>query len=259
MLSFLVEERKRRSWLEKLQSGQIRAHHGLRKIGKTSIMHRVLKEVRENYDCDTIFVDCQTDGVFRLGAAQLLNSIAGTMESFRESNAGEVYELVPIVDEISMEAAAQRLNSIAVSLIRPCIIAFDEVDYITPGSPTASHWRADFIEFWRNVRAAYQATSRADRNLSVLVCGVSSKWFSVESIDGVENAALSFIPEEYLSPLPRGASAAMIKNIGTMAGLQFDDEAADRIAAACSDMPFWIRKACSYIHGRTDTAARPQR
>lgn len=241
----------------KLQGGQIRAHLGIRKIGKTSIMHRVLQEVREHYDCDTIFIDCQTDGIFRLNAAQLVNSIAAVMEGFRSNGSGEVYELTSTTGSVTMDAASQRLNSVVVKLGRPCIIAFDEVDYITPGSPTAAQWRSDFIEFWRNIRAAYQAASRADRKLSVLVCGVSSKWFSVESIDGIENAALSFIPEEYLSPLPRGASTAMIKNIGTMAGLQFDEDAADTIAAACSDMPFWIRKACSYIHGRTDTAARP--
>jgi hypothetical protein len=71
---------------------------------------------------------------------------------------------------------------------------------------------------------------------------------------GVENAALAFIPEEYLSPLPRGASNAMIKNIGAMAGLRFEEAALEAISSFCSDMPFWIRKACSSIHGKIETA-----
>ena len=241
----------------KLQNGQIRAHLGIRKIGKTSIMHRVLREVEENYNCNVIFIDCQNDSIFNSSAADLLISIARLINKFESGGSGEVYdlEIVEKSKDIS-EAAKEFVKSIG-TLTVPCIIAFDEVDYITPSSPTAQHWRRDFVDFWRNVRAGYQSAARTGKNLSVLVCGVSSKWFSVESVDGVENAALSFVPEEYLSPLPRGAATAMIKNVGIMAGLQFEDAAADAVAAACSDMPFWIRKACSYIHGRTDTAARP--
>ncbi len=79
----------------------------------------------------------------------------------------------------------------------------------------------------------------------------------MEAIDGVENAALAFIPEEYLSPLPRGAANAMIKNIGAMAGLRFEEPALEAISSFCSDMPFWIRKACSSIHGKIETSSRP--
>jgi len=140
---------------------------------------------------------------------------------------------------------------------KPLILAFDEIDYITPGSPTCSHWRTEFIEFWRNMRANYQAASRSGRRVSILLSGVSSKWFSVESIEGIENAALSFIPEEYLSSLPRGAAKAMIESIGPMAGLRFDETAADYIAECCSDMPFWIRKACSLVHANVDMTVRP--
>lgn len=49
----------------------------------------------------------------------------------------------------------------------------------------------------------------------------------------------------------------MIRKVGAMAGLHFAEVAADNIASCCSDMPFWIRKACSFIHLRTDTAKRP--
>ena len=137
------------------------------------------------------------------------------------------------------------------------LIAFDEVDYITPSNAGAPQWREGFVEFWRNVRAAFHAAARSERKVSLLVSGVSSRWFSVESIDGVENAALAFIPEEYLSPLPHRAANAMIKKIGAMAGLQFEDAALDAISYFCSDMPFWIRKACSYINRKIEIAIRP--
>lgn len=240
----------------KLQMGQIRSCFGIRKIGKTSIMHRVLNEIENNFDCITAFVDCQQDSVFQLHAPSLLLSIAATIERLSESGQA-VGDISIISKEFSMFDASKILLETIEKSKKPIIIAFDEVDYISPGSPSSKHWQTEFIEFWRNIRAAYQAALRNNQRLSILVCGVSSKWFSVESIDGVENAALAFVPEEYLSPLPRGAAVAMIRSVGTMAGLQFDESAADAIAACSSDMPFWIRKACSYIHERTETASRP--
>jgi hypothetical protein len=240
----------------KLQGGQIRACFGIRKIGKTSIMHRVLQEVESHYDCITIFIDCQSDAVFRLNASQLIFSLAATLDSAL-AEARNYSELSIIVKEHPLEESAKLLSDVIQNLECPLIIAFDEVDYITPGNSIARHWQTDFIEFWRNIRAIYQSSTRLNKKVSLLVCGVSSKWFSVESIDGVENAALAFVPEEYLNPLSRGAATAMIKNVGSMAGLNFSDKAADLIASACSDMPFWIRKCCSFIHGRIDTASRP--
>jgi hypothetical protein len=138
------------------------------------------------------------------------------------------------------------------------ILFFDEVDYITPGSPTAKEaWTASFNPFWRNLRVVVQECARQDKKLSLFVCGVSSKWFKAESIEGVENAALSFIPEEYLLPLAPGASISMIRSISKVAGLAFDESTAEWIGGACGNMPYWTRKACSYIHRHIDVRDRP--
>ncbi|MCP1196015.1 AAA-like domain-containing protein [Acetobacter senegalensis] len=240
----------------KLQSGHIRACFGIRKIGKTSILHRVLAELKENYDAVTVFIDCQRDDVFGLDAASLLESITGSLLELKAN--GRSYAEVnacPLGNTLS--DAARQFQTVLNQFDLPVILVFDEIDYITPSNGGALQWRQGFVGFWRNVRAAYHAAAREDRKVSLLISGVSSRWFSVESIDGLENAALAFIPEEYLSPLPRGATNAMIKNIGAMAGLRFDEAALEAISSFCSDMPFWVRKACSSIHGKIETAARP--
>ena len=240
----------------KLQSGHIRACFGIRKIGKTSVLHRVLAELKDNYDAVTLFIDCQRDDVFGLDAAGLLHSITKSLLTLKAS--GRSYaEVDASPSEGTLADAARQFQTAISQFDVPVVLAFDEIDYITPSNGGAQQWRAGFVEFWRNVRAAYHAAARDERKVSLLVSGVSSRWFSVESIDGVENAALAFIPEEYLSPLPRGAANAMIKNIGAMAGLRFEEAALDAISSFCSDMPFWIRKACSSIHGKIETAVRP--
>ena len=240
----------------KLQGGHIRACFGIRKIGKTSILHRVLAELKDHYNAVTLFIDCQRDDVFGLDATGLLHSITQSLLGLKTS--GRPYSEVDAENSNSSLAdAAKQFQAALREFDVPVVIAFDEIDYITPSNGGAEQWRSGFVEFWRNVRAAYHAASRDKRKVSLLVSGVSSRWFSVEAIDGIENAALAFIPEEYLSPLPRGASNAMIKSIGAMAGLRFDEKALKAISSFCSDMPFWIRKACSSIHGKVETSVRP--
>jgi hypothetical protein len=240
----------------KLQFGHIRSCFGIRKIGKTSILHRVLAETKKSYDAATLFIDCQRDDVFNLNAAGLLYSIEQSLRGLRES--GQSYAEVNATPFSGTAAeATNRFQSVLEQFDIPVILVFDEIDYITPSNGGAAQWRHGFVEFWRNVRAAYHAAARADRKVSLLVSGVSSRWFSVESIDGIENAALAFVPEEYLSPLPRGAANAMIKNIGSMAGLRFEDDSLEAISSFCSDMPFWIRKTCSSLHGKIEVAGRP--
>lgn len=240
----------------KLNSGHIRSCFGIRKIGKTSILHRVLAELKENYDAVTLFIDCQRDDVFGMDAAGLLHSITRSLLSLKAS--GRAYaEVEASPSGPSLADAARQFQAALGEFDRTVVLAFDEIDYVTPSNGGAEQWRAGFVEFWRNVRAAYHAAARDERKVSLLISGVSSRWFAVESIDGIENAALAFIPEEYLSPLPRGAANAMIKNIGAMAGLRFEETALEAISSYCSDMPFWIRKACSSIHGKIETAVRP--
>ncbi|MEP5623509.1 MAG: hypothetical protein ABJP82_13140, partial [Hyphomicrobiales bacterium] len=255
-VNFYGRREEARELAKKLQDAQIRSCFGIRKIGKTSIIHRIIMEMKENYECAVVVIDGQRDALFQLTAAQLLNSIASTLNGSFE-NSARIAEVRPINDAVEVSAAAEKLRFTISKFEIPVVLVFDEVDYLTPGSPTNAAWREEFNLFWRNVRAIYQHCKLSDRNVSIFVSGVSSKWFSVESIDGIENAALAFVPEEYLSPLPRGAAVAMIRRLGKQAGLVFTDETAGQIADNCGCMPFWIRKACSFVHGRVEIGLRP--
>lgn len=240
----------------KLQRGQIRSCLGIRKIGKTSIINRILGETQHNHHCVSLMIDCSRDDVWNLNAAQLLASLASSA-AFAAGTASRYASIAPIVEVVDLPDARDRLQRLLMTFSCPLILVFDEVDYITPGSPTNGAWRAEFNAFWRNLRAVYQECARQGHQLSILVGGVSTYWFTVESIDGIENAALAFVPEEYLSPMPEGATVAMLKRLGKVAGLQIDDAAATLIARATGSMPYWARKCASYIHRNIPTIERP--
>ncbi|MFB9985360.1 hypothetical protein ACFSQQ_09740 [Mesorhizobium kowhaii] len=240
----------------KLQRGQIRSCLGIRKIGKTSIINRILKEIQGNYSCMCIMVDCSRDDVFELDAAKMLNSLRNSID-IAATDLKNYSIIVPISSEIDLKIARDELEETILRREEPIVFIFDEVDYITPGSPTRQAWRTDFNPFWRNLRSIYQECDRQRRPMSILVGGVSTYWFTVESVDGIENAALAFIPEEFLSPMPEGAIVAMIKRLGRIAGLEVDDEACKMIARATGSMPYWARKCCSYMHRNISVQERP--
>jgi hypothetical protein len=242
-----------------LQKGQVRAAMGMRRIGKTSVINRVLFVAEDYHNCYSVMIDCSKDVVWGMSAAQLLAAIADGVE--RASKDEEYHaEVTSPQDELTIGDAYKALTDRIRSMNVPVILFFDEVDYITPSSPTAADkWRTDFNPFWRNLRAAYQEISRTSSTLSIFVSGVSSKWFRVESIDGIENAALAFVPEEYLSPIPSRAAVAMVQDIGRVAGLIFESDVAGVITEACSNIPFWIRKAGSHVHRNLETNRRPFR
>ncbi|WP_447553918.1 AAA-like domain-containing protein [Vreelandella sp. EE22] len=240
----------------KLQLGQIRSLLGVRKIGKTSIINRIISEL-ENYECISIMIDCSRDEIWSMNSVQLMEAVALNVQSAVDNNEKYVRLELPEKYSNKLYESTKLLEKSSVDAGKPIILLFDEVDYITPSSPTSHEWKEEFNKFWRNLRVAYQEMGRSDGILSIVIGGVSSKWFTVGDINGVENSVLSFIPEEYLSPLPRGASSAMIRKIGRMAGLGFSEKAAELVAQESADMPYWIRKMCSYIHRNISVDSRP--
>ena len=238
----------------KLQTGQIRACFGIRKVGKTSIINRVVREIERSHDCITVMMDCSRDAVWSMTAPQLLAAMSHAVD-----NCSDGYHAVvsAVATEVDLNQACTKLEKRLLGCERPLVFILDEVDYISPGSPTDERWRTDFNVFWRNLRSVLQECSRQGRPVSILVSGVSSHWFSVESIAGVENAAVAFVPEEYLSPMAERATFAMLRRLGMIAGLRFDERALGIVAHSTGNMPYWARKCCSYIHRQIPVNERP--
>ncbi len=241
----------------KLQLGQIHGCLGIRKIGKTSIINRIINNLKDYHDSISVMVDCSKDDIWSLDASQLMWSITDTVQRAIRTET-KYLSVSPRRWTKSISEGRESLIESIGSCRKVVIVFMDEVDYITPGSPTAGHWQTEYNIFWRNFRAVYQEITRSDdRNLSLFISGVSSKWFSVQLIGGIENAAISIVPEEYLSPLPRGATGAMIKRMSRVSGLILSEPIRDRIAEVSGDIPFWVRKSCSYIHRHIKPEIRP--
>lgn len=237
----------------RLTEGTIHALFGMRKVGKTSLLNRVLEELKERHGCRTVMLDASDDSLSSLDAASLLGATAAAAAN-ANSHQGSYSTVVAEESggSTTPAAEAQNLLSAVNAVDRPLVLFIDELDYITPSSPIAPQWRSEFNPFFRALRRAYQESTRGGPVFSIVLSGVSSRWFTEETVDGVENAALALVPEGYLPPLDRSESTEMIETLGRACGLIFDQQASEQIAATASDNPFWIRKLGSFINSCYD-------
>lgn len=115
-----------------LQSGQIRACLGIRKIGKTSIINRIFSDTRLHHHCYSVMIDCSQDGVWQLRSGDLLKSLAASLDVAVRSPLRSA-SLAPICGGVHIEDGALAFRSSIERVTLPVIVFFDEVDYITPG------------------------------------------------------------------------------------------------------------------------------
>ena len=240
--------------LRQLQIGRIRSLFGIRKVGKTSLINKVIDLARDAGTPRIAMVDCSVDEFNKLDAGGALKALAKVAKMAATRGYAHItdalkrtdQELVPVFDDLWGTPSPPSL-----------LIIFDEIDYITPDSPTAFHWRNEFNAFWREFRVLVQEAQRHEMAISLLVSGVSSRSFRQEQISGVENSALHLVPEDYLSPFARGASESMLRDLERRCGLQFEPDARLLLAEACGDFPFWMRMVGSHVHRALDIDSRP--
>jgi hypothetical protein len=201
-------------------------------------------------------IDCSVDAFNGLDASAALKGVAKACKLAANHGYAHISEaikrtdadLVPVFDDLWKKGP-----------VAPLAVVFDEVDYITPSSPNRPHWKTDFNVFWREFRVVCQEAQRMGFPLAILVSGVSSQAFRVESFDGIENAVLHFVPEGYLAPFAREASKSMLKDLCRRCGLILGDAELESVASTCGDFPYWIRLAGSYIHRSIGVSGRPLR
>lgn len=241
--------------LRQLQAGRITALFGLRKVGKTSMLNRVIDLASSAGNPRIAMVDCSLRGFNELSAQEALRSVATVARLASQHGYAHISQALRRADGDVMTTFDAIWSDHHGN--NTLLVVFDEVDYITPESPTAPHWKTDFNEFWREFRAIVQEAKRAGFTLSIIVSGVSSRSFRVAEIGGVENSVLHFVPEDYLGPFPDAAADAMITTLAKRCGLMFDADGRRSLAQATGYFPYWIRMAGSYIHRRVEIDGRP--
>lgn len=216
--------------LNSIKRSENRAIFGLRKTGKTSLLFKLERLVKEENVADVIYVDCKLPSVRKLRWFELVKKICNELGY-------ETSELE--FDEIS---AADSLIKVIRERTNPALIIFDEIEYISPVAVEDRHWHKDFIDFWQT----FWACQSRHRLISTVIAGVNPTVVEMDQIGGVQNPLFGIVSFEYLTGLTDEETRNMVRSLGKRMGMRFEFEALKYLFDRYGGHPLLTRLACSY-------------
>lgn len=191
---------------------------GLRKTGKTSVLLRVQKILRGDKVTLPIFLDCKKRYIRNLDCNGLIERIVRLID---EANGTKVSRLFDgMMDHI--EIFEDAIRSISKNK-RICLI-LDEIEYISPMSPTDHQWRREFVDFWQAVWSIQSETQK----MCFIICGVNPSLTEIDRfkvIPGggvtVQNPMFGIVNVQYLRGFELDSLSRMMKFFGRRMGLIF--------------------------------------
>ena len=219
---------------------------GLRKTGKTSAIFGVERALAQ-VDGKAVFIDCQNPAFHRRRWHQALHYVLA--EIIKQCRSSAVLE--PLPDYTEEDAAVrfeQKLIEIHEELGgRNVLLVFDEIENITFQLSPSTHWAADldFIYFWQTLRSLFQ---KLDRVFSYMVVGTNPLCIEVPSINGVDNPIFNHFPFEYIPGFDVAQTRQMVRRLGRIMGLRFDEIIYAKLTDDFGGHPFLIRHVCSVIN-----------
>jgi len=228
--------------IEKHKAGSNYGLFGLRKTGKTSIIFDVeRKSVSQDYV--TVFIDCQ-DTSFNMrrwnkALFYVANAVSKQVdcqeldeETYTEENAGILF--------------AETIYNCNQKTGKTILLLFDEIENITFGKSGVDHWRVgmDFVYFWQSIRSAYQ---RLTNVFTFTIFGTNPKCVEEPSILGTDNPIYNAFQPSYIPGFDYVQTREMVRRLGRIMGLKFDEEIYTHLIEDYGGHPFLIRRVCSKI------------
>jgi hypothetical protein len=224
--------------LDSIRSGTNVGLFGLRKSGKTSLLYKLERHIARDRSGRLIYFDLQNPALYDLRWWELLEHISQAIgvqsgeASYTEANAAKRFG-----DNVGRHAGKRQSKRL--------ILALDEVEHIAPDLSLRDHWKRDFLELWKTLRAVQNQYAA---NLSLLVSGVNASVVEQSDYEGYDNPLFSMAKIRYMPPFSVQDVAAMVSTLGHYMGLEFEDRVFDHLREHYGGHPLLTRLACSRIY-----------
>lgn len=234
------------SLVNRHSSGQVSGLFGLRKTGKTSVIFGVQRTL-ERDGKKSVFVDCQNPAFHRNRWNKALRYVLiemkqqynlteriGNEEQYTEENASTLFE--KHLTRMQKELGSQNV-----------LLIFDEIENITPTVSPTKHWRdnKDFVYFWQTLRSLFQKLPNV---FSYLIVGTNPLCVELSRVEGVDNPIYGQIPLEYIPRFDVPDVREMVRRLGRIMGLQFQEVLYGKMTEDFGGHPYLIRHLCSVIN-----------
>jgi len=232
-------------FIDRIKSGQNTGIFGLRKIGKTSLIYAIKRNISSKELGSFVYYDCSNPGFYKssweeclkmllieiLNHSNLLGKIDVNLENFSHENAPQFFSegIMKILKEIPE-------NRLAIGL--------DEIEWISFKTSPEEHWNKDFLPFWQTMRAIHQTS---DGRFTFIISGVNPKCVEDESIGGYDNPLFALIKPHFLKPFDEKSVRTMLKMLGRYMGIKFEIDFYSILIKTYGGHPFLVRHACSKL------------
>lgn len=236
----------------KYQTGENSSVFGLRRIGKTSVLWAVLRELKAS-NVPVAFIDCSDTQFHKARWHQTLFRIK---EALFESNglSGKGCKSQNYTEQDASQSFAKDLELVKREFQRPALLILDEVESLSFDLSSTNHWRSgpDYLAFWQTLRSIYQQNPNL---YSFCLCGVNARALEVPiTPDHFDNPLYRYVESRYLGFFTVDDVQSMIEHIGSYMGMTFDREVHTYLTDDFGGHPFLIRQAASILY---KTFSRP--
>lgn len=245
--SFFGRQQMVARYIDAIRRCENRGIFGVRKTGKTSLLFKLDRLVREQHLGFVFFYDCKSPSYRKLHWNQLLGEICDNIAKRLGISIRKEYDEKNIIKSFRyvMKTASDRKLKV--------IIMFDEIEYISFKSPMDEHWHTEFVDFWQTI----WSVQSLHRNLVFILSGVNPSVAEVDTINGIQNPLFSIVQSEYLQGLSEDDARNMIRTLGRRMGMRFEYDAIHLLYDQYNGHPMLLRLACSYINRQFEDQPRP--
>ncbi len=228
------------------RSNEVSGLFGLRKTGKTSVIFGVQRALRR-VDGNSVFVDCQNPafhgGRWNSALFYILREAKNQLNL--KINLRPDHEFTETKAPILFEETLLKINREIG--FKNLLVIFDEVENITFGVSPSPHWKEgmDFVYFWQTLRSLFQ---KLPKIFSYLIVGTNPLCIEIETILGNDNPLFSQVPLQYVPRFDVPQTREMIRKLGKIMGIQFDEIIYGKLTEDFGGHPFLIRHVCSVVN-----------
>ena len=228
---------------------------GLRKMGKTSLLYRIVSSLRNTESAYVAQLELERiDSINPTGEYFLWSMGEAIFDSHRSIRRIDDLRLIGrygLFSDISerepiWELFDHDLRYIIQRINRPLVVAIDEIELMwpTPGRPD---WGDSFVRVWRLLRGIDQSIPG---KISFLVSGTSPQCVEAHNIGDRDNPVYNFFDVRFLPPFSQNESEQLLSQLGSRMGLSWSDEAVAAIYRQVGGHPFLLRSYASLVHRR---------
>ena len=234
-------------YIDAIKRCENRGVFGVRKTGKTSLLFKIDRIIREQHLGFVFFYDCKSPSYRKLHWNEFLGAICSNIAKRLNIRIRKEY------DEKNIIKSFRYVIKTASDMNKKVVIMFDEIEYISFRSPTDKHWHTEFVDFWQTI----WAVQSLHRNLVFILSGVNPSVAETDTVNGIQNPLFSIVQSEYLQGLSEDDARTMIRTLGRRMGIKFEYDAISALCNQYNGHPMLLRLACSYINRQYDTQSRP--